>query len=247
MWVVAAFGVKRDIRGGGIFGVLRRSFIFQIIGVALVVFVALQILTGTARHAKSAAAIFNGGTFAPPLALGWIAAALVVLGVGFAIWARICLGRNWSSAPAVKENHTLVTDGPYQYVRHPIYAGVVLAAFGTALTGTAFGVGVFLIASATFFLRMGKEEKIMRELFPNDYPPYSARTASLVHWCGKIHGKLLTEISMWQLYVFSFLAGLFPQQTEHPTLSKVSWGRSTKHLSEKLLLRWSTCAGAGLT
>jgi len=48
-------------------------------------------------------AIFRYGIFMPPLVLGWIAAVLVALSILFAIWARINLGRNWSSAPAVKE------------------------------------------------------------------------------------------------------------------------------------------------
>jgi protein-S-isoprenylcysteine O-methyltransferase len=180
VWVVASFGAKRDIRGSSASSVLYRSFILKVIGIALVVFAALRVVTGTDRYAMAGAAIFRDGTFTPPLALGWIAAALVVLGILFAIWARINLGRNWSSAPAVKENPKLVTSGPYRFVRHPIYTGVLLAAFGTAWTSTAFGIGLFLIASIMFSLRIHKEEQIMLKLFPNEYSSYQARTRRLI-------------------------------------------------------------------
>jgi protein-S-isoprenylcysteine O-methyltransferase Ste14 len=73
-----------------------------------------------------------------------------------------------------------VTTGPYAYVRHPIYTGILLAALGTALTGTVFGIGVVVFASIVFLSRIGKEEKIMLELFPNEYPAYQARTKRLV-------------------------------------------------------------------
>ena len=182
VWVVASFGVKRDIRSGDIPGevLVYRYFILRIIGVALVVFVLARFATGTDHFSRSGAEIFDNGIFTPPLVLGWVAAILVALGVLFAIWARIHLGRNWSSTPSVKENHELVTSGPYHFVRHPIYTGVLLAAFGTALSGTVFGIVLFLIAPIMFSLRINKEEKIMLELFPNEYPPYQARTKRLI-------------------------------------------------------------------
>ncbi len=180
VWVVASFGVKRDIRGGGIYSLFYRYFILRAIGVALVVFVLLKAAIGTDQYAKADSAIFNYMIFTPPIALGWIAAVLVALGVLFAIWARIHLGRNWSGAPAVKEDHELVTSGPYRYVRHPIYTGILLAAFGTMLSGTAFGIYIFIIATVLFSFRMDKEEKIMLELFPNQYPAYQARTKRLI-------------------------------------------------------------------
>ena len=105
---------------------------------------------------------------------------MTALGIGLAIWARVFIGRNWSPRPAMKENHELVTTGPYAYVRHPIYTGILLAALGTALTGTVFAIGVVVLTSIVFRSRIGKEEKIMLELFPNEYPVYQARTKRLV-------------------------------------------------------------------
>jgi protein-S-isoprenylcysteine O-methyltransferase Ste14 len=65
-------------------------------------------------------------------------------------------------------------------VRHPIYTGVILAAFGSALTGSLFAFVIFAIVSVTFLLRVGREERIMMELFPADYATYRRRTKRLV-------------------------------------------------------------------
>ena len=145
----------------------------------VLIFVATRIATGTA-HFTNFGLIFSRGIFPQSTVLDWAAAALSVIGVGFAIWARGHLGRNWSSRPAVKENHELVTTGPYAYVRHPIYTGLILMAFSTALMGSIWGIGVFIVASLVFILRIGREEKIMLELFPNEYPEYQKRTKRLV-------------------------------------------------------------------
>ncbi|MBU6142132.1 isoprenylcysteine carboxylmethyltransferase family protein [Patescibacteria group bacterium] len=112
--------------------------------------------------------------------LGWIAACLTMLGVLFAIWARIHLGRNWSSVPTAKEGHELITSGPYRFVRHPIYTGILFAAFGAALTGSLFGIGIFILVCAIFLRRISKEEHIMLGLFPNTYPGYQTRTKRLI-------------------------------------------------------------------
>jgi len=182
VWIVLSFGVKRDIKGGGFSSWWSQNYLLRLIILALGVFAATRILAGTARYSSADAVIFSNMLFTPPIALGWIAAVLSAAGVGFAIWARIYLGRNWSSAPAVKEDHELVTTGPYAYVRHPIYTGLILTALGTALTGTIFGIGVLIVAAGVFFRRIGKEEHIMLELFPDAYPAYQARTKKLIPW-----------------------------------------------------------------
>ena len=123
---------------------------------------------------------FSQGIYATSLLLGWIAALLSVIGVSTAIWARVHLGRDWSPRPAMKVDHKLVTSGPYAYVRHPIYTGVILMAFGAAFTGSFFGIGIFVIASIVYVSRIWREERIMLELFPNEYPEYQKRTKRLI-------------------------------------------------------------------
>jgi protein-S-isoprenylcysteine O-methyltransferase Ste14 len=180
VWAVSAFNVKRDVRGG--YGDLWQKFWLMRVVIAIaLIFVATRIATGTARFTNFGL-IFSRSIFPQSTAFDWTAAALSVIGVSFAIWARVHLGRNWSSHPTMKEHHELVTTGPYAYVRHPIYTGIILMALGTALTGSLWGIWVFAVASFVFISRISKEEKIMLELFPTEYPAYQARTKKLIPW-----------------------------------------------------------------
>ena len=69
----------------------------------------------------------------PGPVLPLIGAAIVAAGIGYASWARVHLGRNWSSKVVVKEDHALIRTGPYRLVRHPIYTGMLLALLGSAM------------------------------------------------------------------------------------------------------------------
>jgi protein-S-isoprenylcysteine O-methyltransferase Ste14 len=179
VWGLFAFNVKRDVRGSGYASLLWRYWLVRLAIAALIVIVAVRL---AARAGSSGEDFFSSraAVFTPPPALGWIGAAFTVVGIGVAIWARVCLGRNWSPGPAVKEQPELVTSGPYAYVRHPIYSGVMLAALGAALTGYLFGIGLFILACVIFLSRIRQEEAIMRDLFPDAYPAYQARTKALI-------------------------------------------------------------------
>lgn len=119
--------------------------------------------------------------FAPPGA--WLDAAglaATATGLGFAVWARRHLGRNWSAIVTVKEGHSLVRTGPYRYVRHPIYTGVLLALSGSALaTGEWRGPLAVAVALLAFVQKTSVEERRMRETFP-EYEQYRRQTARLV-------------------------------------------------------------------
>jgi protein-S-isoprenylcysteine O-methyltransferase Ste14 len=122
------------------------------------------------RVASAPAALAAGGT-----ALCWASALL-------AIWARVTLGRNWSGiVVSLREHHTLTRSGPDGAVRHPIYAGLLGAMLGTALTiGSQlswFAVATGLVA---FLLRIRVEEQLMMAAFPEAYAAYRARTKALV-------------------------------------------------------------------
>lgn len=96
------------------------------------------------------------------------------------VWARQHLGRNWSQTVANKVGHELVTSGPYRHLRHPMYAGGLIACFGSAIVcGGAF-VFLLIILGILFFWRVGAEDALMARQFPNQYPDYKRRTRALL-------------------------------------------------------------------
>jgi protein-S-isoprenylcysteine O-methyltransferase Ste14 len=107
--------------------------------------------------------------------------AVTIGGCAFAIWARLTLGRNWSSEATVKAGHELVTTGPYAFARHPIYTGLVAAAVGTAIAiGEVRSIlGLVLIVLA-FMVKMSQEENLMMQTFPEAYPLYRQRVKALI-------------------------------------------------------------------
>jgi len=114
-------------------------------------------------------------------AAGWIGVALCVAGIGFAIRARRVLADNWSAEVQIKENHTLITAGPYAFVRHPIYTGICMALIGTWMTvGTAGGLLGIALGFVGLWHKMTVEEQFMRAQFPDAYPQYAARVKRLV-------------------------------------------------------------------
>jgi protein-S-isoprenylcysteine O-methyltransferase Ste14 len=89
--------------------------------------------------------VFRGGSLAvhSPI-LGAVGAVVFACGIALAIWARINLGRNWGMPMTQKAEPELVTSGPYRFVRHPIYSGLLIGLLGTALVTNL--VGLILVA-----------------------------------------------------------------------------------------------------
>jgi protein-S-isoprenylcysteine O-methyltransferase Ste14 len=102
-------------------------------------------------------------------------------GLGFAIWARFQIGRNWSPLIELKEEHQLVRTGPYALVRHPIYSGFMLATLGTAIAYRAVGGFLsFLLVVVAWGYKARLEEKALRERFGEGYEAYRKTVRSLV-------------------------------------------------------------------
>ena len=118
----------------------------------------------------------------PRAALPYFAGlALLYAGLAFAVWARLHLGRNWSGTVTVKEGHELIRSGPYAWVRHPIYTGLLTAVLGTALaSGTVRAALAFVIVTAALLRKLRIEETFMEETFPAEYPAYRATVPALV-------------------------------------------------------------------
>lgn len=105
---------------------------------------------------------------------------LFVAGIGFAVWARVHIGRNWGMPMSSKEDRELVTSGPYRFVRHPIYSGILLAVLGTSLATYISVLVVFAVMAAYFIYSATVEERMMATEFPTDYPSYRERTKMLI-------------------------------------------------------------------
>ena len=112
----------------------------------------------------------------------WVCVALVALGIGFAWWARVYLGRLWSAHITRKADHRVVDSGPYGVVRHPIYSGLLLSLLATsAAKGTVLGVGGFVFLLLGFWMKARVEEQwLARELDPGAYADYRKRVPMLM-------------------------------------------------------------------
>ena len=97
------------------------------------------------------------------------------------IWARRTLGDNWSSEVAFKQGHELVKTGPYRFVRHPIYTGLLLMCLGTAVVvGQLHSWLGFPFSCAGFWFKLKQEETLLLRHFPDDYPAYQKQVKALM-------------------------------------------------------------------
>jgi protein-S-isoprenylcysteine O-methyltransferase Ste14 len=111
----------------------------------------------------------------------WIGAVVSALGLGFAIWARVYLGSNWSSSVTIKRDHELITGGPYGLVRHPIYTGLLTGFLGTAIAiAQVRGLVAFAFLFAMLWFKLRLEERWMRLQFGEVYEQYAERVPALV-------------------------------------------------------------------
>ncbi|MFC2249977.1 isoprenylcysteine carboxylmethyltransferase family protein [Labrys portucalensis] len=112
----------------------------------------------------------------------WTIDLLALAGFVFCWWARLHLGRLWSSAVTIKPEHRIVDSGPYGLVRHPIYTGLLLAVFASVLAnGTWLGMVGGLIMLAGFLSKARLEETALREALGREaYDDYASRVPMLV-------------------------------------------------------------------
>jgi protein-S-isoprenylcysteine O-methyltransferase Ste14 len=104
-------------------------------------------------------------------------AVLTWAGVLFAIWARYHLGRFWSSTVALREGHQLIRSGPYAFIRHPIYTGMLTGVLGTALAvGRYRGLLAFVLALAAFAAKSRQEEKLLDAQFGAEFEDHRRHT-----------------------------------------------------------------------
>jgi protein-S-isoprenylcysteine O-methyltransferase Ste14 len=111
----------------------------------------------------------------------WAGVAVTTAGLLFAVWARVHLGRNWSRSVTIKQDHELITTGPYALVRHPIYTGVLTGLLGTAIAlSQVRGFIALALFFFAFWMKFRMEEEWMRSQFGETYTAYAQQTAALV-------------------------------------------------------------------
>jgi len=106
---------------------------------------------------------------------------LCIAGAFVACWSRFLLGRNWSLAVQVKEDHELIERGPYASIRHPIYTGLLAMFAGSAVMIGEWRTAVaFVIVAVSFWFKAKREEHLMLQQFGEQYAAYVQRTKALI-------------------------------------------------------------------
>jgi protein-S-isoprenylcysteine O-methyltransferase Ste14 len=112
---------------------------------------------------------------------GLIGIFITILGLGFAVWARMHLGRNWSGRPGIKVDHKLIRTGPYTFVRNPIYTGILFGYAGTAIViGEFWAFLLILFVLAVLLGKIRAEEKFLLEEFGEAYVQYRKEVKGLI-------------------------------------------------------------------
>ena len=150
--------------------------------VRLAIVVGVIVVVHLHRHAVAGAvlSIRRSGRFRSGIAEQWLGVGLCLVGFAFAFWARAHLGRNWGMPMSLRQGHELVTSGPYAYVRHPIYSGIMLAMIGAAVALSILLLALIVLYLAYFLYSARTEEKMMLAQFPDTYPAYRRRTKMLL-------------------------------------------------------------------
>ena len=122
------------------------------------------------------------GDLTLPLWLRWTGVGLAVLGFLLLQWSQNTLGRSWSDTPRMMKGQNLVTDGPYCFIRHPIYAAFLLILGSLLFITSNWLIGLCWIGMTVLeaLSRIKFEETLMLEYFGEEYRQYMKRTGRLL-------------------------------------------------------------------
>lgn len=163
-WLLAALGAKRPAKKES---ASQRFMHITVMTIGFFLLYGNQFRVGVLSH-----------RFLPEeLSIAWAGAALTLVGVLFAIWARFTIGKEWSAEVQIKQGHQLIRNGPYAHIRHPIYTGILLALCGTAVAigeyRAILGAALFLIG---FLRKAKKEERLLAGEFGAAFEEHRRRT-----------------------------------------------------------------------
>ena len=167
-WIAASFWSGRTA---------KRTTAFETWIYRAIIFAGALLIAPWTAQALGESRVWQTGDYGAYALVG-----VMLVGLALTWWARIQLGRLWSSAITRKEQHRLVETGPYALVRHPIYTGIItalLAAAATEATLLAL-LGAVLIAIGLWVKARAEERFLLTELGPDVYEHYRRRVPMLV-------------------------------------------------------------------
>ena len=151
----------------------------KLIGVALPTLIGFLIIFIAPYSDSHNFLTINGGDI-----LRYFGLIIFLVGYVFMVWAPLHLGKQFSWLVTVQEEHELITDGPFRYMRHPRYSGIILWIFGVALIFLSIaGLVLAVLMSALMLLRIPKEEKMLHEEFGEKWEEYCKTTAKKLIPC----------------------------------------------------------------
>src|SRR5215216_7775278 len=117
-----------------------------------------------------------------PVWVRWTGVGIALLGFVLLQWAQNTLGRNWSDLPRMMKEQSLITSGPYQFVRHPIYTAFILILGSSLLISSNWLIGLAWIGMTVLEVvsRIRFEESLMLEYFGDQYRDYMKKTGQLL-------------------------------------------------------------------
>lgn len=166
-WLVRASHAKRNVS----------SRLKQFVGLRIVI---LGLLIFMAVAVKRSSQKLNDHWLGTSDLVLIIGLGLFLIGMSLAIWARVYLGANWGMPMSLKKDPDLITTGPYKYIRHPIYAGLILMLLGSSIDINFYWLIAMVIAGAYFIYSAFAEEKVLSKQFPKTYPSYKSSSKMLI-------------------------------------------------------------------
>ena len=117
-----------------------------------------------------------------PLWLRWAGVGIALIGFVLLQWSQVTLGKSWSDTPRMMKDQRLITDGPYHFIRHPIYTAFIFILGSTLLISSNWFIGLAWVGMTILEVisRIDFEESLMLEYFGEQYQEYMKKTGRLL-------------------------------------------------------------------
>ncbi|MBY0271673.1 MAG: isoprenylcysteine carboxylmethyltransferase family protein [Burkholderiales bacterium] len=124
--------------------------------------------------------LFASGTVHPAIVISGLA--LCLTGIGLRTWSKLVLGRFYTFAIGLTEGHRILAEGPYRFIRHPLYLGTFLIMIGFPLLTQSWAAFWLLTAPTVplYGLRLVREEAYLMRKMGAEYRAYARGTARLI-------------------------------------------------------------------